>query len=279
MLTDRTGFFGAVQFLTRVPVRRAGAADTATIVVWFPVVGALVGALAGGVAAGLGHLVPTAVAAAVGVLVGVLVTGAFHEDGLADTADAVAGGWTVERRLEILKDPRHGTYGVAALCGSIVLRVVAVAVARAGRRVRRARRRPRPRPGCGGRDDGRRAGRPSRRARCRVRPLGAGVGGPRPRAPSPSGSPRWRRDGGPARSPPRPRSAAVAVAALARRAFGGITGDVLGADRAGRRVPRARHGRRASRRATPSGGAEMLASWRSSGSTPTPCTRPRATTT
>ena len=67
------------------------------------------------------------VAAAVAVLFGVLLTGAFHEDGLADTADAVAGGWTVERRLEILKDPRHGSYGVAALSGSIVLRIVAVA--------------------------------------------------------------------------------------------------------------------------------------------------------
>ncbi len=78
-------------------------------------------------AAGLGELVPAGVAAAVAVLFGVLVTGAFHEDGLADTADAVAGGWTVERRLEILDDPRHGSYGVAALCGSIVLRVVAVA--------------------------------------------------------------------------------------------------------------------------------------------------------
>ena len=84
------------------------------------------------------------VAAAVAVLVGVLVTGAFHEDGLADTADAIAGGWTVERRLPILEDPRHGTYGVAALCGSIVLRVVAVAAlaATAGRRVRRARSPP-----------------------------------------------------------------------------------------------------------------------------------------
>jgi adenosylcobinamide-GDP ribazoletransferase len=123
---DRTGFFGAVQFLTRVPVRRVGPADTATIVVWFPVVGALVGAAVGGIAAGLGELVPTGVAAAVAILTGVLITGAFHEDGLADSADAVAGGWTVERRLEILKDPRHGSYGVAALCGSIVLRVVAV---------------------------------------------------------------------------------------------------------------------------------------------------------
>jgi adenosylcobinamide-GDP ribazoletransferase len=126
-LKDRTGFFGAVQFLTRIPVRRATAADTASTVVWFPVVGALVGATVGAVAAGLDHLVPAAVASAVAVLVGVLVTGAFHEDGLADTADAIAGGWTVERRFEILDDARHGTYGVAALCGSIVLRVVAVA--------------------------------------------------------------------------------------------------------------------------------------------------------
>ena len=78
-------------------------------------------------AAGLGELVPAAVAAAVAVLFGIAVTGAFHEDGLADTADALAGGWSRERRLEILADPRHGSYGVAALCGSIVLRVVAVA--------------------------------------------------------------------------------------------------------------------------------------------------------
>jgi adenosylcobinamide-GDP ribazoletransferase len=63
----------------------------------------------------------------VAVLLGVLVTGAFHEDGLADTADAFAGGWTREARLRILDDPLHGSYGVAALCGSIVLRVVAVA--------------------------------------------------------------------------------------------------------------------------------------------------------
>ena len=41
--------------------------------------------------------------------------------------DALIGGWTRERRLELLDDPRHGSYGVAALCGSIVLRIVAVA--------------------------------------------------------------------------------------------------------------------------------------------------------
>ncbi len=72
------------------------------------------------------ELVPASVAAGVAVVVGVLLTGAFHEDGLADTADAM-GGWTPERRREILKDSRHGSYGVAALCSTIVLRILCVA--------------------------------------------------------------------------------------------------------------------------------------------------------
>ncbi len=123
------GFVAAVRFLTRIPLPGAGGdvSPPAAAVMWFPVVGALIGAAVGGVAAGLGEILPAAVAAAVAVLTGVALTGAFHEDGLADTADALAGGWTRERRLEILDDPRHGSYGVAALCGSIVLRVVAVA--------------------------------------------------------------------------------------------------------------------------------------------------------
>jgi adenosylcobinamide-GDP ribazoletransferase len=122
-----TGFLAAVQFLTRVPVRLARAPEPTAAVPWFPVVGVLLGLAIGGVAAGLGELVPFTVAAAVAVLLGVLMTGAFHEDGLADVADAFAGGWTVEDRLRILRDPLHGSYGVAALTGSILLRVVAVA--------------------------------------------------------------------------------------------------------------------------------------------------------
>jgi adenosylcobinamide-GDP ribazoletransferase len=114
----------AIQFLTRVPVRLRREPDVAASVPWFPFVGVLVGAAVGGAAAGLWHWVPPIVAAAVAVLLGVLITGAFHEDGLADVADAFAGGWTVERRLEILKDSRHGSYGVAALCSSIVIRIV-----------------------------------------------------------------------------------------------------------------------------------------------------------
>ena len=121
------GFLGAVQFLTRIPLRLPAGVDHARVVPWFGIVGLLIGAAVGVTAAGLSQLVPVAVAAACAVVVGLLVTGAFHEDGLADIADAFGGGWTVERRLEILKDSRHGTYGVAALSSSIVLRVVCAA--------------------------------------------------------------------------------------------------------------------------------------------------------
>ena len=125
-----SGLLGAIQFLTRVPIRLPEAVARERIVPWFPLVGALIGALVGGIAVGLGELVPSGVAVTCAVVVGLLVTGAFHEDGLADVADAFGGGITRERRFEILADPRHGTYGVAALCSSVVLRVVtAMAIA------------------------------------------------------------------------------------------------------------------------------------------------------
>jgi len=82
----------------------------------------------GGVFAGTRELTASpAVAGAVAVAAGLLITGAFHEDGLADMSDAVAGGTDLQDRLRILDDPRHGTYGVAALASSIVLRAVALA--------------------------------------------------------------------------------------------------------------------------------------------------------
>ena len=86
-----TGFAAAVQFLTRVPIRLRAAPDLSTAVPWFPVVGALIGAVVGGVAAGLMEIVPPTIAAGVAVLGGVALTGAFHEDGLADLADAMGG--------------------------------------------------------------------------------------------------------------------------------------------------------------------------------------------
>jgi len=65
-------------------------------------------------------------AAALSVAAMVLVGGGMMEDSLADAADGLFGGSTPERRLEILKDSRHGTYGVAALCLFLMLRVAAI---------------------------------------------------------------------------------------------------------------------------------------------------------
>ena len=117
----------AITFLTRVPVPISGTPSITAAVPWFPVVGAMIGLAVGGVAAGLLQVVPAIVAASIAVLFGILLTGAFHEDGLADVADAFAGGWTREERMRILDDPLHGSYGVAALCGSIVIRVACIA--------------------------------------------------------------------------------------------------------------------------------------------------------
>ena len=122
-----TGLLGAIQFLTRIPVRLQSPPQLTRCVPWFPIVGALIGAVCGLIAAGAAELVPGIVAAALAVLAGLLVTGAFHEDGLADVADASGGGWDREQRLQILKDPLHGSYGVAALVGSVLLRVACVA--------------------------------------------------------------------------------------------------------------------------------------------------------
>jgi adenosylcobinamide-GDP ribazoletransferase len=121
-----SGFLGAVQFLTRVPVRLRSAPSLAASVPWFPVVGALIGAAIGGVAAVSMEWLPSPVAASIAVIFGVALTGAFHEDGLADTMDAL-GGMTPQRRREILEDSRHGSYGVAAMCSTLVLRIVCVA--------------------------------------------------------------------------------------------------------------------------------------------------------
>ena len=121
------GLLGAIQFLTRVPIRLSEPPELIRCVPWFPVVGGLIGLVVGGLAAGFAELVPMSVAAAVAIVAGVMITGAFHEDGLADTADAFAGGWTREERLRILDDPLHGSYGVTALCGTIVVRILSVA--------------------------------------------------------------------------------------------------------------------------------------------------------
>lgn len=120
---------GAVAFLTRVPVTSpaTGREQLGASLPWFPVVGAALGvALAVLYAAAL-VLLPPLVAAALAVGAGIAATGALHEDGLADTADALGAGVGKREALRILKDPTLGTYGIVALVLGVVLRVGALA--------------------------------------------------------------------------------------------------------------------------------------------------------
>lgn len=119
-------FFTAVQFLTRCPVPARVGHDPAWLnqcVRYFPIVGALVGALGAVVAIVASWWWTPAVAACLAVLSTVLATGAFHEDGLADTFDALGGVVPRERALVIMKDSRIGTYGAVALVLSLGLRI------------------------------------------------------------------------------------------------------------------------------------------------------------
>lgn len=119
----------AIALLTRVPVGRAAwnRKDLNRSVKWIPFVGGLIGLVVAVAYAGLTSVMPAMMAAGLAVTLGVLITGAFHEDGLADTVDAFGGGTDRDDTLRIMKDPTHGTYGVIALVLSVVLRVAALA--------------------------------------------------------------------------------------------------------------------------------------------------------
>lgn len=95
----------------------------------YPLAGLVVGGLA--LAVGLGALMiglPPAIAAGALLVTQTMATGAMHEDGLADSVDGLWGGWTPERRLDIMKDSHIGTYGVLALILSLGLRWQAIAI-------------------------------------------------------------------------------------------------------------------------------------------------------
>ena len=128
-------FLCAVQFLTRVPTPTLAGFEPDWIsrsARYFPLVGLLVGGVCAAVFWSASQLWTGALPALLAIGVGVLVTGAFHEDGLADTADGLGGGASPERRLEIMKDSRIGTYGALGLGLVLATKVAALATLPAG---------------------------------------------------------------------------------------------------------------------------------------------------
>lgn len=127
-------FLLALQFFTRIPV-------TGRLAAWvgyspamlqasaahFPAVGWLVGAVGTGVFAGGLALWPAPVAGLLCIVATVLLTGAFHEDGLADVADGLGGSLQRARALEIMRDSRIGAFGAIALVLALGLKLALLA--------------------------------------------------------------------------------------------------------------------------------------------------------
>lgn len=121
-------FLTAVQLLTRVPVpggmNRPGI-DNALLreaVVFFPLVGGLIGLATGAVIWAAAHVWPVPLAVILGLVIEAVLTGAFHEDAVADCCDGFGGGWSREDVLRIMKDSRLGSFGMLGLTLAVLLR-------------------------------------------------------------------------------------------------------------------------------------------------------------
>ena len=115
-LVKASDFPLALALLTRLPLHVSSFERGAKAAWAYPLVGLLTGGLAG--LSGLFGLwvgLEAPISSLISLAILTITTGAMHEDGLADTADGLWGGWDPARRLEIMKDSHIGTYGVIAL--------------------------------------------------------------------------------------------------------------------------------------------------------------------
>ena len=102
----------AFSYFTILPAGTTAAPD-ADALAWLPLVGTVVGALAGGAAYAVALIAPHGLAVATAFGLTIALTGALHLDGFLDCCDALFASAPPARRLEILKDPRHGTFALA----------------------------------------------------------------------------------------------------------------------------------------------------------------------
>ncbi|AQS39868.1 cobalamin-5'-phosphate synthase [Shewanella psychrophila] len=122
---ELTLFFIAMGFFTRIPMPvwvKVDADNLNKASRYFGLIGILVGAMSALVYKLSLHVLPTSISIILAMIVGVVVTGAFHEDGLVDTADGFGGGWGVADKLKIMKDSCIGTYGAVTLLLSMILK-------------------------------------------------------------------------------------------------------------------------------------------------------------
>ena len=125
----------AIGFLTALPMRMAAPrpGDLGRAGVWFPLVGLGLGVLLSLAYWLLAHVFALVLVAALVVALWAAFTGGLHLDGLADSGDGLLSVASVERRLESMRDPRLGAFGVSVLALFIIIKILAVAGLSAGR--------------------------------------------------------------------------------------------------------------------------------------------------
>ncbi len=124
-------FFIALQFFTRLPIPSWVGFEASWLQHasrYFPLVGCVVAAIAAGVYFAAALVLPAPVAAVLSTAASIYLTGAFHEDGFADTCDGLGGGMTHERVLEIMKDSRVGAYGAIGIVCMLAAKLTALAM-------------------------------------------------------------------------------------------------------------------------------------------------------
>jgi adenosylcobinamide-GDP ribazoletransferase len=114
--------FAAIRFITILPAGRSEHFDALGMVPWFPVVGLLLGALLAVFDLAASHLWPVSAVSILDVILLAILTGAFHLDGLGDTADGLLSHRLRERILEIMKDSRIGVMGVVAVVSVLAVK-------------------------------------------------------------------------------------------------------------------------------------------------------------
>jgi adenosylcobinamide-GDP ribazoletransferase len=112
----------ALQFLTILPLGKAEAFDPPKMVPYFPLVGIVLGLLVAGFDVMVLKFWAPSVAALLDVILLAVLTGAFHLDGLGDTADGLLGPRSRDAALEIMKDSRIGTMGLVAIVFGLALK-------------------------------------------------------------------------------------------------------------------------------------------------------------
>jgi adenosylcobinamide-GDP ribazoletransferase len=119
----------ALGFLTAIPVSTPApqADDLGRAAIWFPFVGALIGAVLAAAQLILARLFAPLLVGALIVVMWIALTGGLHLDGLADCGDGLLAATSRERRLDIMRDPRLGTFGGMALIMHLLIKTLAAA--------------------------------------------------------------------------------------------------------------------------------------------------------